>query len=152
MIDRGIVSSASSAGHRIRRIADDHVELHIASKDLGEPSFDVVGVDKRIGMGLEPLFAIKDYSGRTAVLALLVRPYVFHPLEPDVAIFAAKALSNGMLAVCVLRAVDAAPCQQTGEKGDSDAKDLVGEDVIDALFEVWNLGRQTSVETAGELA
>ena len=47
----------------VRRVADDHVELHIASKQLGDPSLDVVGVDERIGVGFEAFATVEESSG-----------------------------------------------------------------------------------------
>src|SRR5438874_11688192 len=99
MVDRGIVSSASSAGHLVRRVADDHVELHIASKYLGEPSFDIVGVDKRIGVGSWALFGSKDWSGCPAVIPLLLGQPVFIHLEPVVPLFGGHPLAHDLLAL-----------------------------------------------------
>mgnify|MGYP003694230691 CR=1 FL=1 len=54
----------------------------------------------------------------------------------------AKRLGDGVLALGVLRAIHAPPRQQAGEIRDADAEHLLGQDVIDALFEVRNLVRQ----------
>ena len=52
-------SSSPKKSHLVRRVADDHVELHIASKQLGHPSLDVVGVDERVGVGFKPLAPVQ---------------------------------------------------------------------------------------------
>jgi hypothetical protein len=44
VIDRRVVRPTASASHLIRRVANDHVELHIASKQLGNPRFNAVGI------------------------------------------------------------------------------------------------------------
>jgi hypothetical protein len=77
----------------VRRVANDHVELHIASKQLGHPSLDVVGVDERIGVGFKPFAAVKGALAGAAVLALAINPRVLHALEPDVARVAGKDLA-----------------------------------------------------------
>lgn len=51
----------------------------------------------------------------------------------------------------MLGAVDAAAGEEAGEVGDSDAKDLLGQDMVDALFEVGDLGGETFGEPAGDL-
>ena len=78
-------SSTAPTSHLVRRVADDHVKLHIASKQLGNPSLDVVGVNERISMGFKPFAAIESLLARAAVLAPAIHPRVLHPLEPDVA-------------------------------------------------------------------
>jgi len=50
----------------IRRVANDHVELHIASKRLGHSSLDVVGVDERISVGFEPFATVQALLARAA--------------------------------------------------------------------------------------
>ena len=63
-----------------------------------------------------------------------------------------EAFGNRVRAVGVLRAIHATPCQQAGEIRDANPEHLLGEDMIDALLEVGNLGRQTFGQSAGDLA
>jgi hypothetical protein len=73
-------------------------------------------------------------------------------LEPDVAIVGVETLGDGVLALSVLRAVQAAPRQQAGEIRDADAEHLLGQDVIDALHKVRHLVAQSLGQAAGDLA
>ena len=57
-----------------RRVSDDDVELHIASKQLGYPSFDVVGVNERISVVLKFFLAIQDRFRRVTELTFGVNP------------------------------------------------------------------------------
>ena len=54
----------------IRWISDDYVELHVASKYLGQPSFDVVGVNERVGVGFKVFATVENGSCGAAELAL----------------------------------------------------------------------------------
>src|SRR5438105_688398 len=103
-------------------------------------------------MGFKPRFAVKDRSRRATVPALRVTPRVLQPLEPDVARVASEALGNGVLALGVLRAIQASPRQEAGEICDSDAEHLLGQNVIDALIELRHLVCQSLGEAAGDLA
>ncbi len=76
----------------IRWIANDHVKLHIASKQLGHPSLDIVGMDQRIGVRFKPLAPVKGGLAGAAIRAPAVVPRVFHPLEPDVAVVAGEGV------------------------------------------------------------
>ena len=89
---------------------------------------------------------------RAAILALVILPRVFDALEPDVAIVAGERFGDGVLAVGVLRAIHAAAREQAGELRDADAEHLLGQDVVDALFQVRNLALQPLGEAAGDLA
>src|SRR6266550_2970277 len=89
----------------VRWVADDHVKLHFASKQLSNPSCDLVAVDKRIGVGLKPFTTIKGLLARTAVSALAIHPRVLGALKPDVAILAGEAFSNRVLAIGAFRAI-----------------------------------------------
>src|SRR5579883_2458572 len=51
-------TAAAAIAELIRRISNDHVELHVTSKYLTYASLDVVGVDKPIGMSLTPLATV----------------------------------------------------------------------------------------------
>ena len=91
LIDRRGARAEAPVVQLIRRIADDHVELHIVSKQLGYPSLDVVGVNERIGMGFKSFAAIQRLLACPAKLALAIHPCVLHALEPDVACIAGEA-------------------------------------------------------------
>jgi hypothetical protein len=95
-------------------IADDHVELHIASKYLAQSRLHVVGMDKRISMCFKSFTTVVVASISTAKSALLTFPRVFYSLEPYIPSSTFKAIGNRVPAVGVLRAVDAAPRQQAG--------------------------------------
>ena len=88
----------------------------------------------------------------SAICALAIDPRVFEPFEPNVAIVAGKALGDGVLAIGVLRTIEAAPRQQAGEMRDPDAEDLPCQDVIDPLLKVRNFGCQSLSKTTGDFA
>src|ERR1041384_1977803 len=102
MVDRGVTRPTCTAGHLIWRVSDDHVELHVASKNLGQPRLDIVCVYERIGMGFELFLAVENSSRRAAELAVISDPRVIRALEPDVPIIAGEALRNGVFAGGVL--------------------------------------------------
>ena len=56
-----------------------------------------------------------------------------------------------MLARGIFGAVDASTCHVGREPGDADAEDLIGQNVVDALFEVGDLVFQTMCEAARDL-
>ena len=138
----------------VRRVADDDVELHVVSEQLGDASLDVVGVDEGVGVGLEALAAVEGLLAGAAVLALAVGelldlvavliggvdplgaadPGVLDRSNQMLPSSVVERLGDGVLAVGPLRAVDAAAGEQAGELGDADAEDLLGEDVVDALL------------------
>ena len=60
----------------VRRVANDHVELHVVSKQLGDPSLDVVGVDERVGVGFKTFAAVEGLLAGSAVLALAIGDFV----------------------------------------------------------------------------
>jgi len=70
----------------IWRVTDNHVELHIAPKQLGHPSLDVIGVYERIGVGLKCFTTVVIALIGTAVPTLAINPRVLGTLEPDVAV------------------------------------------------------------------
>ena len=84
--------------------------------------------------------------------AVAIFPRVLRALEPDVAVITVQPLGDRVLAVGVLRAINAAPCQQAGEIRDADTEHLLGQDVIDALSEVRNLGSQSFRKAASDCA
>ena len=152
MLVDGNVTRAAVARQLIRWISNDDVELHVASKNLGEPSLDVVGVNERVGVGFQSRRPVENGFARAAILALVAIPSVFEALEPDVAIVAGEGFGDGVFAGGVLGAIHAAPREQAGDLRDADAEHLPGQDVIDALFQVRNLVLQPLGEAAGNLA
>lgn len=97
--------------HLIRWIADNNVKLHGASKYLGKPSLDAVGVNKRVSVVLKFYLAVQDRFWCATVPALRALSCVLQPLEPDVPRVVREGFSNGMLAVGALRAIHATPRQ-----------------------------------------
>ena len=83
-------------------VADDDIELHIASKQLGHPSLDVVCVNERVSVGFQRLAAIHLSLAGTTKSALAIGPCVLDALEPDVARVVREGFGYGMLAVGVL--------------------------------------------------
>jgi len=102
LINGSCARSKAIIAQLIRRIANDHVELHIASKKLAYASLDVVGVNERIGVGLQTLATVKGLLACAAVLAIATNPHVLGALEPDIAVVAAEGLGDGVLAFGVL--------------------------------------------------
>ena len=105
MVDRGVTRTTCATSHLVGGITYNHVELHFASKQLGHPSRDVIGVNERIGVGLKPLATVKGLLAGAAILALAINPRVLDALEPDVAVVALEGLGNGVLALGVLCAI-----------------------------------------------
>ena len=123
-------------------------------------SFDVVGVNKRVGVsfehivacilrlsraakpapsGAEILYDLGDAASRVYSLhPLTLFPAVLGALEPDVAARAIKRSRNRKLAVRNLRTVDAAPREQRSKLRDPDAENLLRENVVDPLLQIGN--------------
>ena len=57
-----------------------------------------------------------------------------------------------MSAVRKLRTIDASTCKQACEVGNTYAKNLLGQDVVDTLLEVWDSCRQPLCEAARDLS
>ena len=109
-------------------------------------------MDECVGVGFQPLATVQGLPASTAINTFTIFPRVLHPLEPDVPRVAGEALHDGMFAIGVLGAIHAAPRKQAGGMRDRDTKDLLGQDVINALLQVRNFNRQPLAETAGYLA
>ena len=139
IVDRRVVRPTASASHLIRRVPDNHVEQHIASKQLGDPSLDVVRVDECVRMGLKPFTTVQRLFARAAVLAPAVHPRVLKSLEPDIPIITRKRLRNRVTALRVLRAIHTAARQQAREMRDPDPKHLLRQDVVHARLQVRHL-------------
>src|SRR5580704_1870952 len=105
MVYRGVARTSCATFHLIRWISDDYVELHIASKNLGEPSLDVVGVNERVGVGFQSCRPVENGFAGSAILALVAVPSVFEALEPDIAIVAGEGFGDGVFASGVLGAI-----------------------------------------------
>lgn len=73
--------------------------------------------------------AVEDRPAGAAELAPVAIPGVLRPLKPDVPSVGSEGLSDGMLAVSALRAIDTSPRQQARELGDADAEHLLCQDV-----------------------
>src|SRR5258705_9968173 len=84
--------------------------------------------------------------------ASAIRPRVLQPLKPDVASVVGEALGDGVIALCVLRAVQASPRQQTCELRDPDAEHLLRQDVVYARLQVRYLLCQPHGQAAGYLS
>ncbi len=152
VIDRCRARAITAIAQLIRRISDNNVKLHIVSKYLGKPSRDVVGVDEGIGVVFQPLRPIKNRLPCSTVTAFSILPVMFRALKPNITGIVGEPLGDGMCALGVSGAIDAPPRQQAGEVGDADAENLLGENVIDPLFKIGNLLRQSFGEAAGDLA
>ena len=124
----------------VRRVADDHVELHVASEQLGDPSLDVVGVDERVGVGFESFASVEGLLARAAVTCTCRPPTCARCARTRCC---RPSLVNDLAIECwpvgVLRAIDAPAREQAGEMRDADAEHLLRQDVIDALLEVGDL-------------
>ena len=103
-------------------------------------------------MSFKPIAAIKCVLACATKFASAFRPSVFHALEPDIARIAREAVGNRVRAISVLRAIHAAPRQQAGEIRDSNAEDLLGQNMIHAVVKIRNLGRKTLGQAPGDLA
>lgn len=156
MVDRCCTVAEAAAVELVWRVADDDVELHVVSEQLGDSSLDVVGVDEGVGVGLKVLTTVEGLLTGRAVLALAVGelldlvpvgvgsddplraadPGVLNRLEPDVSVLIGERLGDRMGAVRQLRAIDAPAREQAGEVRDADAVDLLGQDVINPLLQI----------------
>src|SRR5207249_2033045 len=105
---------------------------------------------ERISVGFEPFATVQCTLAGAAVTARIAHPGVLGAFEPDVPIIGGERLGDGVLAFGMLRAIDAPPRKQTREMRDGNAEHLLRDNVIDALLQVRNLGRQTLVESAGD--
>jgi hypothetical protein len=76
--------------------------LHITSKYFVQSRLHVVGVNKLISVCFKPFATIVVALIGPAKFALLTRPRVLQPLEPNMARLTVKPARNRMLAVGVL--------------------------------------------------
>src|SRR2546422_259903 len=98
MVDRGVTRTTCTARHLIRRVSDDHVELHISSKYLSDLGLGIVRVNERVGVGFQSFTTVENGASGTAELAPVSHPRVLRALEPDVPIVAGEGLGDGVLA------------------------------------------------------
>jgi len=139
--------------HLVRGVPNNYVKLHVGSKQLGDPSLDVVCVYERIGVVFSVFAPIQRRFACSAEFAFAFRiPCMLCPLEPDIPGLIVEAPRHRVLPVGEFRAIDAAPCHQTGQLGGSDAKNLLGQDVIHPLLKVWNLTFQPQDQALCDLA
>lgn len=103
-----------------------------------------------IGVGLQRVPALVLALGRAAEHALPALPPVLDALEPNIPAGIPEP-GNGVFAVGVLGAVQAPPGEQAGQLRDGDAKELLVENVVDALLQVGNLLRQPLDQPLGDL-
>ena len=80
----------------------------MASKYLGEPSFDTVCVNERVGVGFEVFASIESGASRAAVFALAFNPSMLETLEPDVPVVGGEGFGYGVFAGHMLRAIHTA--------------------------------------------
>lgn len=103
-----------------------------------------------IGVGLQRVPPLVLALRRTAEHALPIFPLVLNALEPDIPAGVAEP-GNGVFAVGVLGAVQAPPGEQAGQLRDGDAKELLVENVVDALLQVGKFLRQPLDQPLGDL-
>lgn len=97
-------------------------------------------MNKLIGVGFEFIATLVLALRGTAVDALAVAPGVLDAVVDDVSLrLIFGKLIGRKLAAGKLTAIDAAARKQTGKFGDGDAKELPGEDVLNALLQIGNL-------------
>ena len=151
LINRRRTGAKAAIVQLVGRIANDYVELHSASKHLGNSSLDVVGVNERIGVTFHLRAAIQGALACPAKGAFAICPGMLDAFKPDIARLAVEMLGNGMGAIGVLRAIQAAARQQAGQVRNANAEHLLGQNVNDALLKVWDLRGKTLGKAAGDL-
>jgi len=90
LVDRRSTGSVSAVAELVGRVADDDVELHAVSEQLGDASFDVVGVNEGVGVSLKFVATGVVVLGRPAVDAFATGVerdlFARQRIEPDVAV------------------------------------------------------------------
>jgi hypothetical protein len=79
LVDRRSARAVAAVVQLVGRVADDHVELHVSSEQLGDPSLDVVGVDERVGVGFKPFATVEAFcwlAPQCDRVALAIHPQV----------------------------------------------------------------------------
>ena len=77
---------------------------------------------------------------------------MLHPFKPDVTGIVAKAFGDRVGAIGIFGAVDTPACQQAGDRGDGNAVDLSGQDVVDALAQIGDVLGKASGQATGDFA
>lgn len=139
-------------GQLVWGVPDNDIELHLTSENLADAGFDIAGVNEGVGVSLKLTAAIKSLLGRPAIGAFAADPCVFGALEPDVSVLGLEASRNGMFAVGVFRAVEAPSRQQAGQRSNTDAEHLSGEDMIDPRLQVGDFIRQPDNQPCRDFA
>jgi hypothetical protein len=96
LVDGACLCSESICIQLIWRVADDYVELHYASKQLGNPSLNIVGMNERISVGFHSLAMVKGFLAGATKAAFAISPGMLGALEPDIATITDKVFSDGM--------------------------------------------------------
>ena len=91
-------------------------------------------MNERISVVLKLRLTLQDCSWCATELTLGLIPSVFHALKPDVAIVTGEGFGNRVLTLGIFRAIDTSTRQQSSYLGDGDAKYLLCQDMIHALF------------------
>jgi hypothetical protein len=102
-------------------------------------------------VGFKFLATVKRFLTGSAKFAFAILPCVFHAFKPDVASITGETLGDRVRATGVFRAIHASPRQQAGQVRDTNAKYLLGQNMIDAFLEIGNLCRKPTREAAGNL-
>ena len=76
---------------------------------------------------------------------------MFNPMKPDIPLRIFK-LTDGIRAVRILAAIDAAARQKRGQLGNGDTIELLMEDVVQTLLQIGNLVRQPADQALCNLA
>lgn len=127
----------------VGRVADDDVELHV------EDLFGVDAVDEGVGVGLSAV--LEDILGGSATRTLAIFPFMLGGREENVALGGVEG-GDGILAVGGLGAVDRTTGDKGGQPRDGEAKELIMEDVVEALLQVGEDRLQAHDETLGDFA
>jgi hypothetical protein len=101
VVNRNGAGTETAVIELVGRVADDDIELHIASEQRGESMVDMARVDEVVGVCLEAFAAIERGAAGTAESTPAPSPCVLSTFEPDIAGIARKTLRNGVLAAGV---------------------------------------------------
>src|SRR4051794_6971372 len=95
MVDRSRRVVVPAVVQLVGRIADDDVKLHVVSKELGDPSRDVIGMDEGVCVAFAAVAAVERpltcAAVTTPAAAVTSDPSMAHRLEPDVPILVAES-------------------------------------------------------------
>ena len=109
-------------------------------------------MDKWVGVALAGVGAeVFAFAGTTMFAAALCVPFVLTALIPHIAGITRKSLSDAVLAVGQLGAVERAAAHLGGELGTGDAKELFGHDMVNTLLQPGDLFFETHQQPFGNL-